>query len=539
MLRLFGIVLLLGAALGGAGEVYGWEVPTVRFPFRLSHAIGWMNIADQDWVYKQGDSVFPWFGWLIMALLAMVGIQLLQRSFRTQPFSPITERRIKRFKSIRRGYVSFLVLIILGGLASLDHLLVGSEAVAVKYDGKWIFPALTKEKEKGAAFGLKGKEAEQEVNYRQLKRVWSEGPDDKGTVIMPLVPFAPTGDPVDSSWTKLTEEGDKLYRGEELFFGNASKVYSLHEPSKQHLRFRYRSGQKHGVADGWDREGNRIYSAKYERGVKVAGSEKWNGTGSVEEFLAQESSELCEVHYRPAPPKLNQAPRHLLGTTPNGYDVVAYLFGGLQVNFKAALVYIPIVYTIGITIGLLMGFFGGWFDLLIQRLIEIFSNIPFLFVVMIASTAVPEKLKETYGLWMILGILVTFGWMGMTYLMRTAALKEKSRDYIAASRVLGAGTFRIMFKHLLPNSIAIVVTLIPFSVSGLILSLTALDYLGFGLPVHVPSWGRLLKDGLEYLSAPWLVTAAFVSLVCTLVLITFVGEAIREAFDPKKFSYYR
>ena len=228
-----------------------------------------------------------------------------------------------------------------------------------------------------------------------------------------------------------------------------------------------------------------------------------------------------------------------LERVPRATDVLAYLFGGLQVNFKAALVYIPLVYALGISIGLLMGFFGGAFDLIVQRLIEILSNIPFLFVVMIASTAIPEGLKETAGLWIIIGILLLFGWMGMTYLMRTAALKEKARDYIAASRVIGASTPRILFRHLLPNSVAIIVTLVPFSISSLVLALTSLDYLGFGLPAKYATWGQLLRDGLENLSAPWLVTSAFLVLVGLLILITFVGEAVREAFDPKKFSYYR
>ena len=186
-----------------------------------------------------------------------------------------------------------------------------------------------------------------------------------------------------------------------------------------------------------------------------------------------------------------------------------------------------------------MGFFGGAFDLTVQRIIEVLSNMPFLFVVMIASTAVPERLKEAAGLWIIVGILVIFGWMGMTYYMRTSALKEKQRDYIAASRVIGASTPRILFRHLLPNSVAIIVTLVPFSISGLVLALTSLDYLGFGVPAKYATWGQLLRDGLEFLSAPWLVTASFLVLFGLLILITFVGEAVREAFDPKKFSYYR
>ena len=129
--------------------------------------------------------------------------------------------------------------------------------------------------------------------------------------------------------------------------------------------------------------------------------------------------------------------------------------------------------------------------------------------------------------------------MGMTYLMRTSALKEKSRDYIAASQVIGAGVPRILFRHLLPNSVAILVTLVPFSVSGIVLSLTALDYLGLGLPPQYASWGKLLKDGLGSLSTPLVVSAAFFCLVTMLVLVTFVGEAIREAFDPKKYTFYR
>lgn len=306
-----------------------------------------------------------------------------------------------------------------------------------------------------------------------------------------------------------------------------------------HLRFRYRKGFKDGPADGWDRQGNRVYGAKYVSGQLVDGSESWNGQSQLNSFLGQGSSPVRQVHYPPSPPTSGEGQTHLLGTNSRGYDVVAYLFGGLQVNFKAALVYIPLVYALGVSIGLLMGFFGGWFDIIVQRAIEILSNVPFLFVVMIASTAIPGKMRESAGLWMILFILLLFGWMGMTYLMRTSALKEKQRDYIAASRVIGASTPRILFRHLLPNSVAIIITLVPFSVSSLVLSLTSLDYLGFGLPAKYATWGQLLRDGLDNLAAPWLVTSAFVVLVGLLILITFIGEAVREAFDPKKFSYYR
>jgi microcin C transport system permease protein len=118
-------------------------------------------------------------------------------------------------------------------------------------------------------------------------------------------------------------------------------------------------------------------------------------------------------------------------------------------------------------------------------------------------------------------------------------MKEKARDYVASARLLGASTGRIIFKHLLPNSIAILVTLAPFEVSAIITSLAALDYLGFGLPPEEPSWGRLLHEGTEDFNYPWIVCSAFVAMTTVLVLVTFVGEAIREAFDPKKFTTYR
>ena len=182
-----------------------------------------------------------------------------------------------------------------------------------------------------------------------------------------------------------------------------------------------------------------------------------------------------------------------------------------------------------------MGYFGGRFDLVTQRFIEILSQLPFLFVVMIVSDLVPLELR---GLFLILSLLAMFGWMHMTYLVRTATMKEKTRDYVAAAKVMGAGTVHILWQHILPNLRGIVVTLVPFSVAGVILSLASLDYLGFGLPDTYASWGRLLNDGLSKLSSPWVVSSAFVALVGTLLLVTFIGESIREACDPRRHSYY-
>lgn len=534
MLRLIGWLLLLGGILGAVGEVQGWELPTVRWPFHMSRELGPLRGMDVD-----GVPGFPWFGWLWTGLVILLGLWMVIRLWSGTHFSPITLRRMERFREIKRGYYSLIIILVLAAVASLDHVLVGSEALAVKYDGKWTYPAFSRTVEKGKDYGVDGEGADAPADYRFLQRSMEKEGSKLGRVIMPLLQYDPTGDTITSVSTPLEEREGVLYEGNERFNGWAARSYDPDVPERRHVRYKYREGVRAGEADGWTEAGERVYGAIFKDGKLKPGSVSWNGEGSVEDFLAIGSSPLGQVHFPPAPPTIRGSSVHLLGTTPQGADVVAYLFGGLQVNFKAALFYIPVVYLLGVTIGLLMGYFGGVFDLVVQRLIEILSNIPFLFVVMIASTAIPPKLKESAGLWIILGILVLFGWMGMTYVMRTAALKEKARDYIAASRVIGAGTPRILFRHLLPNSIAIVVTLIPFSVSALILSLTSLDYLGFGLPPKYATWGRLLGEGLRNLSSPWLVSSAFLVLVTMLVLVTFVGEAVREAFDPKKFSYYR
>ncbi len=524
----------MGALASAVGELCGLKLPTLRWGFETSREIAWLH-----WnLGTMADArIIPWFGWVCVLLSVVMGLTLLIRFPRDFQFTPITQRRIDRFRSIKRGYRAFLTIIVLGVIASLDHLLVGNDALLVKYDGKWHSPALVQSQFKGKDFGLEGEAGESPANFRRLKQHFeAKGGDD--WVLMPLVPYAPTQDTVTVPTMALEVRDDGLLyhpSSSKPYNGLAARIYDLNEPGRMHLRFRYRKGLKEGAADGWDRENNRIYGANYRQGELQ--SESWSGEGSKEEFLDAESSELSIIYYAPSPPSFKMG--HVLGTTPQGYDVLAYLYGGLQVNFKAALFYIPCIYLIGITVGLLMGFFGGVFDLFVQRLIEIFSNIQFLFVIIIVSSSVPVQIKEKSGLGVILLILILFSWMGMTYLMRTAALKEKQRDYVAASRVIGCSTPRIIFKHILPNAVAILVTLVPFSVSGLIMALTSLDYLGFGLPPKYATWGILLKDGLSTLSAPWLVSSAFLCLVSLLILITFVGEAVREAFDPKKFTYYK
>ena len=519
-MRLVGIFSILIGALAATGERMNLAFPTARWFFEVSRDVPML-----------GGNGFPWFGWFCATVLVIGGLILVVHSLNAGPRNPITARRVQRFCEIKRGYYSLIVLLALGGIAALDQVAVGKRALAVHHNGKWTYPAFLPSDLKNKDFGVTDKTAEAPADYRKMKRAWQSSTEDR--VILPLVPYDPTGDTLPPRSRGLSQRDDLFFEGgsDKPYWGLAAKYFDAAD-SKMHLRYTMRKGQLSGPVDGWNADGLRVYTADYRDGQLV--SDHYSGKETKEVFLAEQSSDLRAVKYHPAPPISEEG--NWLGTTSQGYDVLAYLYGGLQVNFKAALIYLPIVYIIGITLGMMMGYFGGWFDMVAQRLIEVFSNMPFLFVVIIFSSMMPDRFK---GLPIILTILVAFGWMGMTFLMRTAAYRDKERDYISAARVLGAGTPRILFRHLLPNTVAIIVTLVPFTVSGLVFSLTSLDYLGFGLPPEYATWGRLLNDGLSNLSAPWLVSSTFVVLVGLLILITFVGEAVREAFDPKKFTYYR
>lgn len=524
-MKLAGLALGALGVLAAVGELNGLAFPTARWFFKVSHQVPTLHFT------TAGGVDFPWFGWLSALVLTVSGLWLFARAWRGGAANPLTEARLRRFRAIRRGHVSLLILAALAGLAALDQVVVGKRALAVHCNGRWTFPAFLPHDLKNADFGITGAEADAEVNYRLLKaRLEATG---HGRVILPPVPYDPTGDTLPIRSRPLVERKGIYYESGSStpFSGMAARFHDV-AAGRIHLRHALRDGVRSGPADGWDVAGNLVYSASWHLGGLL--TDRYSGPGDKQAFLDLPTGGLRAVKYHPAPPMPGEG--HWLGTTSQGADVLAYLYGGLQVNLKAALIYLPLVYLIGIALGLMMGYFGGWFDLLAQRVIEVFSNMPFLFVVIIFSSVVPERYK---GLPVVLTILVAFGWMGMTFLMRTAAYRDRERDYIAAARVIGAGTPRILFRHLLPNTVAILVTLVPFTLSGLIFALTSLDYLGFGLPPEYATWGRLLQDGLANLSAPWLVTSTFIVLVGTLVLITFVGEAVREAMDPRKFTYYR
>ena len=242
--------------------------------------------------------------------------------------------------------------------------------------------------------------------------------------------------------------------------------------------------------------------------------------------------------YKPEAPDFKL--RHFLGTDTTSRDILARLVYGTRIALLFAIAFMLAVYLIGISIGCAMGYFGGTFDLVFQRLIEIWSNIPFLYMVIIVFSVIPSIFSIPVRIGILLTVMVLFSWTGMTYYMRTETYKEKARDYTAAAKVIGASNTRIIFRHILPNVISTLVTFMPFTIVSAISSITALDFLGFGLPAPTPSLGELLKQGTANLrTAEWIVTSAFITLVLLLTLVTFIGEAVRESFDPKQYTVYK
>ncbi len=217
-----------------------------------------------------------------------------------------------------------------------------------------------------------------------------------------------------------------------------------------------------------------------------------------------------------------------VGTDDGGRDVAARIIYGFRLSVLFGLLLSIFSSMIGIVAGAVQGFFGGWVDLLFQRFIEIWTSIPTLFVLLILSTVFAQ------GFWTLLGILLLFSWVGLVGLVRAEFLRGRNFEYVRAARALGLGNIAIMFKHILPNAMVATVTFMPFVVSGSISSLTALDYLGLGLPVGGPSLGELLQQGQSNITAPWLGFTAFFVIGTMLSLLVFIGEGVRDALDPRK-----
>jgi microcin C transport system permease protein len=217
-----------------------------------------------------------------------------------------------------------------------------------------------------------------------------------------------------------------------------------------------------------------------------------------------------------------------LGTDDQGRDVVARLIYGFRISVLFGLCLTIVSSIVGIAAGAVQGYFGGWIDLLFQRFIEIWTAIPSLYLLLILSSVLVP------GFFVLLGILLLFSWVSLVGLVRAEFLRGRNFEYIQAARALGVSNKVIMFRHLLPNAMVATMTFLPFIVSSSVMTLTALDFLGFGLPPGSPSLGELLSQGKSNVQAPWLGFSGFFSVAIMLSLLIFIGEAVRDAFDPRK-----
>lgn len=226
----------------------------------------------------------------------------------------------------------------------------------------------------------------------------------------------------------------------------------------------------------------------------------------------------------PAPPSA----ANWLGTDDQGRDVLARLIYGFRISILFGLVLTFFSSIVGIIAGAVQGYFGGLTDLLFQRFMEIWSGLPMLYLLIILASVVEPNF------WWLLGLMLLFSWMGLVGLVRAEFYRTRNFDYVRAAKALGVSNIKIMFRHILPNAMVATLTFLPFILNGSITTLTALDFLGFGLPPGSPSLGELLNQGKANLQAPWLGITSFVVLAIMLSLLIFIGEAVRDAFDPRK-----
>jgi len=350
---------------------------------------------------------------------------------REKPVS-ILRKRWRKFRTLKRGWYSFLLLTGAFLLSFLNPLLINDKALVVHYQGETYFPALSSTTYQGRDFGQR---TIGEARYRQLKEDFAKA-GEGNWVILPPYPYHPNE-------SLLTDPG-------------------LEGPP-------------------------------------------------------------------PHPPSA----AHWMGTDDRARDVFARLVYGFRISMMFGLGVVGVSYLIGMSVGAVLGYFGGRIDILGQRLVEIWSGIPFLYTVIIISSIVRPSPR------VLVLVLALFSWVGISYYMRGEFYREKSKDYVAAAIAQGDSHASIIFRHILPNSLTPVISFAPFAMVGAITALVSLDFLGFGVAPPTPSWGELVKQGHNNIYEWHLVFFPLGALFCTLLMVVFIGEAVREAFDPKTHSRLR
>jgi len=343
----------------------------------------------------------------------------------------VLRRRWRKFRTLKRGWYSFLLLTGAFLVTFANPLLINNTALVVHYQGTTHFPVF------GAHLEARdlGQRVIGEARYRDLKRQYAEA-GEGDWVVMPPYPFHPN------------------------------------------------------------------------------------------ESLLREAS-------LPGSPPHPPSTTHWMGTDDRGRDVFARLVYGFRISLTFGLGVVLTAYTIGTALGASLGYFGGRYDILMQRFVEIWAGLPFLYTVIIVSSLLRPNLA------VLIGILSMFGWIRISYYVRGEFYREKAKDYVAAAIAQGESNASIIFRHILPNALTPIVSFAPFALVGNIAALVSLDFLGFGVQPPTPSWGELVGQGKSNIQDWHLVLFPLGAMFLTLMMVVFIGEAIREAFDPKTFSRLR
>lgn len=431
--------------------------------------------------------------------------------------SPIFQRRWRKFKTLKRGYYSFVFIVTIFILSFFAEFLINGNAILVHYKGTTQFTLFKTVRAKD--FGMKGYGS---PNYRVMKQLYIKNNAERaerlknGNATESDLEYQKNKWGNDWVWLPIYPYGDI----ESLL--NELPCRPPHPPTWDGKEWRKCYYEEAMFEIPENRPSDDVLKNQYKH-------PEWIGLEDTQLYYQMALSGLLKLKDGVKEP----TGTHLLGTDDRGRDVFARMVYGFRISMAFALIVTFFSYIIGISVGAILGYYGGWFDIIVQRIVEIWSAMPFLYTVMIfAAIMIPN-------FWMLVGILVLFGWMGMTYYIRAEFLREKSKDYVAAAKAIGCTDSTIIFKHILPNALTPVISFAPFAVVANISSLVSLDFLGFGLPAPTSSWGELLGQGLGNLTKPWLILSPILAMFFTLLLVSFIGEAIREAFDPKQYSRLR
>ena len=440
--------------------------------------------------------------WLYVRIAGRLGFNV--------KLTPVTQKRIARFRRIKRGYWAFRIITTLFVCSLFLEVLVNSKPLMIHYEGKTAFPAVAQLADKAVFF----------VDIPTFQKASEFGQ-------------ASLGDrPVD-------------YRLFEQCSADPAAMRADFEQKKAALAAERAAAE----ADAPGPDAPDFFVVKHQKrlaDIETAAAVLAADEPAVAAFERGDAWMVMPLYpHGPEDTRVGDFGSALqgpsiaagipLGTDESGRDVVPQLLYGFRLSLSFALLVAFIGQSIGIVVGGMQGYFGGWVDIGSQRFVEIWGSIPFLFVMMIMASMITPTFMV-----LVVMLIVLRSWLGITWYVRGEFYREKAKDYVQAAIGAGVSDSKIIIKHILPNAIVPIVTFAPFAIVGYVGALVSLDYLGFGLASGTPSWGGLLRQGLDNLKYyPHLTVVPTLALASTLYAVVMIGEAVREAFDPKVFSRLR